>query len=122
MSIPQEETGSVWASSAMCIALRLSKEQGFTLVKGSSWSVKVREMCGCDASVTMPCLSKVTTWTERQGVPLETPFTKSTPVLTLRCLTFVSATDRCNSRLRRLRQLQQPKQQLWLGIYLDLDQ
>lgn len=39
-----------------------------------------------------------------------------------RCLTFVSATDRCNSRLLQLKQQQQPKQQLWLEIYLDLDQ
>lgn len=36
--------------------------------------------------------------------------------------TCVSATDRCNSRLLRLKQQQQLKQQLWLETYLDLDQ
>lgn len=56
----------------------------YTLVKGSSWSVKAREMCGCDASVTMLCLFRVTTWTERRAEPPVTQFTKSTPALTSR--------------------------------------
>lgn len=61
-----------------------SSSSGFTSVKGFSWNVRVRETCGCDASVTTPCLFRVTTWTERRVEPLETLFTKSTPVLTSR--------------------------------------
>lgn len=38
-----------------------------------------------------------------------------------RCLTFGSVTDRCSSRLPRLRQPLQHKQQLLLVTYLDLD-
>lgn len=48
------------------------------------------------------------------------------PLLSLsspaRCLTFVSVTDRCSSRLLRLKQQLQPKQLLWLETYQDLDQ
>lgn len=36
-----------------------------------------------------------------------------------RCLTFVSVTGRCNSRLPQLRRQLRPRQLLWLEIYLD---
>ena len=151
---------------------------GSTLAKVSSWSVKVKEMSGCAVWVIMQCLCRVITWIERRDVPLETQFTRSTPVLTLRwdygtvliqrnnvlfkgpltmytswfepcqvnfnltililsvnlisclaisfwvfvlsparCLTCVSATGRCSSRQRRLRQQLQHRQQLWLGTF-----
>ena len=57
---------------------------GFTSAKGFSWSVRARETCGCDASVTTLCSFRVTTWTERRAEPPETLFTKSTPALTSR--------------------------------------
>lgn len=56
-----------------------------TSAKAFSWSARGRATCGCGASVTTLCSSRATTWTERQAERRETPFTKSTPVLTSRC-------------------------------------